>query len=278
MIVATPGILASYKAVDTDAQAFITATGITDNTQKNAINQLVLDLKTYGIWTEMNAIYPFVGGTATAHKFNLKDPRDLDATYRLVFAGGWTHSSTGAKPNGTDAYADTKFSAGAVGMSASSFHMSYYARTAIIGTGSSKVYMGVENSTNPNNNFTVLGWLNSGTQEAGSIAGNNTGSEYSPSPSLTPNTAGFKSIITNGNRNARYYRNGTYQPSQVTQSYNFDNFNIYIAAVNRYNTTQAVFTNVESAFASIGNGLSDTDAANFYTAVQTFQTTLGRQV
>ena len=34
----------------------------------------------------------------------------------------------------------------------------------------------------------------------------------------------------------------------------------------------------ECAFASIGDGLTDTEAANFYTAVQTFQTTLSRNV
>jgi hypothetical protein len=34
----------------------------------------------------------------------------------------------------------------------------------------------------------------------------------------------------------------------------------------------------ECAFASIGDGLTDTEAVNFYTAVQRFQTTLGRQV
>jgi hypothetical protein len=32
------------------------------------------------------------------------------------------------------------------------------------------------------------------------------------------------------------------------------------------------------AFASIGDGLTNTEAANFYTAVQAYQTTLSRQV
>ena len=32
----------------------------------------------------MKAIYPFVGGTATTHKFNLKDPADINAAFRLV--------------------------------------------------------------------------------------------------------------------------------------------------------------------------------------------------
>ena len=71
--------------VDPDAQAFITAASITDPTQQSAINQLVVDLKGYSIWTKMSAIYPMVGGTASSHKFNLKDPRDLDAAFRLVF-------------------------------------------------------------------------------------------------------------------------------------------------------------------------------------------------
>ena len=51
----------------------------------------------------------------------------------------------------------------------------------------------------------------------------------------------------------------------------------------RRNTTIAnpqaeFYTNAECAFASIGDGLSDAEAANFYTAVQAFQTTLNRQV
>ena len=70
---------------DTDAQAFITAAGITDTTQQSAINSLVTNLKGYGIWSKMKAIYPMVGGTANAHKFNLKDSRDLDAAFRLGF-------------------------------------------------------------------------------------------------------------------------------------------------------------------------------------------------
>jgi len=89
---------------DSDAQAFITAAAITDPTQKAAINTLVVDLKGYSIWSKMKAVYPFVGGTSSTHKFNLKDPRDLDAAFRLTFVGGLTHSSTGIKGNGTNGY------------------------------------------------------------------------------------------------------------------------------------------------------------------------------
>ena len=42
--------------------------------------------------------------------------------------------------------------------------------------------------------------------------------------------------------------------------------------------TPSGYTTKQCAFASIGSGLTDTEAANFYTAVQAFQTTLGRNV
>ena len=92
---------------DPDAQAFFTASGLTGATELNAVNQLVLDLKGFGIWTKMLAIYPFVGGTATTHKWNLKNPLDTNAAFRLTFSGGWTHNSLGIKMNNTNTSANT---------------------------------------------------------------------------------------------------------------------------------------------------------------------------
>lgn len=99
--------LDSGASYDSDAQAFFTATGITDATQKTAVNTLVTALKAASIWTKYVAIYPFVGGAATTHKFNLKDPQDTDAAYRLTFSGGWTHNANGVTGNGTTGAART---------------------------------------------------------------------------------------------------------------------------------------------------------------------------
>ena len=88
-------IVDSYKyktsLLDPDAESFLTAAAITDPIISGAINTLVVQMKADNIWTKMKAIYPFVGGTASTHKWNLKDPRDLDAAFRLQFFGGWTH-------------------------------------------------------------------------------------------------------------------------------------------------------------------------------------------
>lgn len=128
------GTFTSYgNASSSEAAAFITATGITDTIQINAIRELVNNLKGFGLWSKIKAVYPMIGGSAITHKYNLKDPRDLDAAFRLVFNGGWIHSSTGAKPNGTTGYADTKLIP-SVQLSLYNAHLSYYSRTQILET------------------------------------------------------------------------------------------------------------------------------------------------
>jgi len=56
---------------DADAVAFINATGITNITIKRAVNGYVIGLKNKGIWGSIVALYPFVGGNATAHRYSL---------------------------------------------------------------------------------------------------------------------------------------------------------------------------------------------------------------
>lgn len=108
IISAITGAQGSGTPSDPDASLFITNAGITDPTQQSAITAMVISFKNAGLWTTAKAIYPYVGGTATTNKYNLKDPRDLDAAYRIVFAGGVTHNSGGVTFNGTSGIGDTK--------------------------------------------------------------------------------------------------------------------------------------------------------------------------
>jgi len=134
MITALNGVIASSIAsfsYDADAQLFFnaeSAAGVTlTTTEKDAVNQWVVDSKAAGIWTKFKAIYPMVGGTATSHKFNLKNPLDTNAAFRLSFIGGGTHSSNGYQPNGINAYANTFCTT--ANMALNSAHHSFYSRT-----------------------------------------------------------------------------------------------------------------------------------------------------
>jgi hypothetical protein len=108
--------------LDASATTFITAAGLTDETQKSAINTLVKDLKRFNLWSKIKAFYPFVGGSATSHKFNLIDPRDTNDAYRLTFSGGWTHDTMGIKGNNSNTVANTNLSLKTVFGSTSSEH------------------------------------------------------------------------------------------------------------------------------------------------------------
>ena len=73
------------------------------------------------------------------------------------------------------------------------------------------------------------------------------------------------------------YKNGVAITTSTNAVVN-DNTTMYIGAAFRAGVGALGYDNRQVAFSSIGDGLTDTEAANFYTAVQTFQTTLGRQV
>ena len=241
---------------DADAQAFITAAAITDATQQTAINNLVVGMKADGIWTKMKAIYPFVGGTATTHKWNLKDPRDLDAAFRLVFNGGWTHSSTGATPNGVNGYADTKLNAG-VELNGTSAHASLYPRTSLTG---GYGIQGDFTSRMDIINFAGVLYSAMGTTGQTSYTGTYAGLIVGSRTSSTSN---------------KLYVGGTLRDTKTNLSTaNFQNSNYWLGACN----VNTFFSSTQTAFASIGDGLTDTEAANLYTRVQAFQTSLSRQV
>jgi hypothetical protein len=265
-------MMAGGQPLDPDALAFLAAAGITDATITLAIDTLVKDIKGYGIWTKLKAIYPFVGGTATTHKFNLKNPADTNAAFRLSFVGGWTHSANGALPNGTNAYANTYFAD--TNFNQYNTHISFYSRTSTAYSG--EFGMGVGGSLGENSQSLYIRRTdNSAAFDSGNSSSNNRISFSTLNTGL-----GFYNGSVTSQNSRKYYKNGIVEAinsNSLTQQ--FSGNNIFIAAYNQYNTGGAVFfSNKQAALASLGESFTDTEAANYYTAVQAFQTTLGRQV
>jgi hypothetical protein len=251
--------------LDPDATAFLNVTGITDPTIKDAVNDLVIDLKSYGIWTKMKAIYPFVGGTATTHKFNLKDSRDLDASFRLAFSGGWTHSSNGALPNGTNGYANTFF-VPSTNLVIGSQHLSVYNRTNNTPSRADSRDIGTEASNQSSFIATrrVDNLFISRMNSSNLVVSNSNASGYF--------------ISTRNVNTLKAFKNNSLLGS-AGQDGNLPVLSIFLANNNILGVPYvAGYSNQQLAFATIGDGLTDTEASNLYTAVQNFQTTLGRQV
>jgi hypothetical protein len=255
---------------DADAQSFfsrvIDAGGTLTSTEQTAINNLVSNMKTFGVWDNMKAIYPMVGASAAACAQNLKS-----SSFTGTFTSGWTFSSNGATPNGTSAYMNTNLNPVTQSLTSANGHLSYYARTAA--TTSDPAEIG--NYTDGTTAFVL--------QSRGTSTENRFFFSFALrafQTVLTGATGFLLGSSTGGNTRRDIYRNGTSVGNNTStdNAVSLGNYPLFLGAGNINNTSVASYSNAQCAFASIGEGLSATNASNFYNVVQAFQTTLGRQV
>jgi hypothetical protein len=252
------GLIGSVGVYDIDAQDFFTrvtnAGGTLSAAEIVAVNQLVLDMKANGTWTPMKAIYPMVGASAAACAQNLKS-----SSFTGVFSGSWTYASTGVLPNGTNTIMTTGIIP-STDLQQNSLHMSYYSRTNLAtpsfrmdmgSTGSPALYLSCHY-----NGQGLWTNINGATQ---SVASNT-------------NSLGHFIATRTSATALKAYQNTTTLLSATTASLAPTTAQIRLGVVGGDYSVR------ECALASIGDGLTDTQANNFYTCVQTFQTTLSRQV
>lgn len=252
--IANPFVL--FGGDDADALAFITATGITDTTQKDAIKTLVAAIKSAGIWTKMYAIYPLVGGAIGSHKYNLKDPRDLNAAYRLTASGSITHDANGVTGGG--GYLDTNLNGSTV-LSKTNMSFGFYCRT-----NSDELFSDMGTSSGGGHcefltRFSNTTYLDMPTEtDRITIANSN-------SSGLFCGTLGASS--------RSIYRNGSSIKDQASAAgTDFENATICLL------TGEGRTSSRNLAFGFIGQYLTSGEVSAYYTAVQAYQTSLSRQV
>lgn len=259
---ASNSVIPSAGGVDPDVSAFLAATAITNPTITGAVTTLVASLKSAGLWTKLRAIYPMVGGSAAAHKWNLRDARDLDAAFRLTFAGTWTHSATGALPGG--GYADTHFVCNAQ-FTTSSGSLGLYSRT----------------NNNAGLSYDMGASDGADTQAVIVIPRYSTNRFYGCFGTLAypsqASTDGRGLFVTNRNGvvNTDQIKNGV--GVAVPDAVSLPAYSVYLGSSNK-GGTQAYPGAKEIAFAFMGDGLTSGESADLYTAVQAFQTALSRNV
>ena len=259
--------VSDINIIDGDAAAFFarvtTAGGSLNATEQSAINTLVKQLKTDGIWNKTKAIYPMVGASAAACKQNLKS-----SSFTGTFAGAWTFSANGASPNGSNAYMDTGLNANTE-LSASTNNITIYSRTNnATNTFDYSAYTGVTSGVYINTR-----WSDSNLYAVSAL-------ESSPGLIIVSNTnsTGFYQINRTSTTVFKVFRNSsTLATNTGTSTGTMPNLNIYLSVYNN-NGVLSGYSSRQLAFSSIGEGLTDAEASNFYTAVQAFQTSLSRQV
>lgn len=246
-------------AVDPDAQAFITAASITDPTQQSAVNQLVVDLKAASLWSKGSVILPYVGGNATAHRVNLKT-----ATNGIAFSGGVTHNSNGVTYNGTTGYGSVSFNTTA----GNQYNRSMFQYVRSQSTLDASSWQGAFNGTN------AFGFQNTSqsTYRLLSVGLNNLAS-----PNVSINY-GLLGVTVTANNSSKAYNGSTVKTTNTSPNATPNsNEACYSGALNN-SGSPILYSGSNVAFEFYGDGLSDSDVTALNTAVNTFQTTLGRNV
>jgi len=250
---------AGGASFDADAQAFFdrvtTAGGTLSTTEKNATNQLVLDMKTAGIWSSMKAIYPMVGASAAACAQNLKS-----SSFTGTFSSGWTFAASGATPNGTSAFLNSGLNASS---NLSITSLSFGGYTSSTANRATDSYHGASPPAYLMHSFKSYNVCEFYRPLGGALQ-------------ILGGTVGMvqaNQLLTS----SKIYRNNTTGASGTITIASLPNQNMYIGGINS-NGTAAFFDNHLISYYYYADGFTDTQASDHYTAVQAFQTTLSRNV
>ncbi len=246
-------------AYDVNAQIFIDSSGITDPSQKTAISNFCVQLKDSSLWTKFIAIYPMVGGSANTTKWNLKDPRDLDAAYRLTFYGSPVFAPTGILFPSVNEFADTHLPDSAISPTTDA-SISYYSRTQNTISGYD---MGCTDGLTPYNELSIY-----------SDAADNSEWFGFSQQIFSPNTTGLF-MLSSSVSDVTRYRNGTIISTKgVPPSTIYTNLTFFLGK-SRISSHSG---QKECGLATIGKGLNDAQSQTFYNIVQNFEKALNRQM
>jgi hypothetical protein len=265
---ATSNQIAQILTVRTSS--FLTASAISDATIRGGLNTFDVGLISNGLDTKMKALYPFVGGTASTHKFNFMNAADTNAAFRLLFVGTWVHDSTGILSNGSNAYANTYFTPVTQFTSRNSLSIIANISGGTLGGGTSP--------------YTIAGG-------SGSFANDETGHFFRATTKLSifvgesnnilvatnSTTTGYSA--TNSLAGATSYVLGTSVIASGTVSANgsLGTFPLFISAINQGGTPFFVsYQSVKYNNISFGDGLTLTEHNNYRTLINAFNTSIGR--
>ena len=249
---------------DIDALVFFRAVPLGNYKHRYALNRLVVGLKRTGLWPLLRVIYPMIGGTENAHKYNLKNPVDSNLAYRLQFFNAPGHNDYGVAGTGTTQYAET-FLNPFTNFAQHSAHMCYYTRTNSLTAGQN--VMGTFPIPAGNRGFS-LNLSGSG----GSFIG------HSNTNVLVTNSTSRGCWVASrtANNDNRLYTNGVQRGLvTVVNTETLPNDTAYLGA--RHDPTGPLFfSSHQCAFASMGAGLNPAQVVALSQLVQQYQTLLGR--
>lgn len=229
-----------------------------------AIDYLVRELKAINIWSKIAALYPFVGGTAESHSYNLINPLQFQITWN----GTVTHDANGIKGDGATGYGNTGLNATL--LSPTSRHLSVYVSSDDISVTNPRYEIGANSGTIHTLDGIVARYPAVGGDSR--YFANDSGS--SANVNFTKGLIvgvknGTTAIITNQNKETN-----SYGPVAGSSQSNAN----YLLLARSLGTGVDRYSSNRICFASIGNYLTQNETNTLIDIVQRYQTLLGRAI
>jgi len=257
------------NVIDTSALGkFIKATGIVDTKLKANLDSLITRARRHGWWDLCNVIYPLAGGTQGSCKYNLKDPRDADAAFRLSFIGGtWIFTFIAANPGATG-YGYTYFNPSTQIADPNSCHLSVYSMDDVPGGADNADIGAYDDSAH-------LGFYLS-TRDTYPDSSGKPLAEISKSvfQGTSQNGAGFfLTTKTSASNASLYWGSSLVGQDSTAGSGNLPNLDLFICNQNFTGSAEpydAGFSQRGFAFITIGSGINNTIEALMYLDISDF--------
>jgi hypothetical protein len=259
----TPTPTASSIPFDADAALYLEAVLLTGGTLNatisGATDTLFKDLKTYGIYNKILAMWPFLGAIANSTRYNAVNLSE----YTMGWNGAPSFSVSGVSGNGINAYGNSNLSNQI--LSGNSFHV-LCAQNAASGGGGDHNYgtTGVDPriqlQDNNAGNFTWRG-----------------GPNISQAVSNSGNTTGITIQTRDGSNTTNLYYETSLIDSIIGSYTSGADRNLYFMALNVSNAPLGgSYSSGRFSFFGIGLGLTPSEVVDYVNIVNTFNTTLGR--
>ena len=248
--------------LDGDTIRFINASGLTGQNNIFAIDTLVKELKYANLWNRYQIIYPFVGTTSTLQKWNLKNPQNTNAAYRIVFNNGGTFDENGYTSDGVNDWANTYLAGNAIGSSQNNFSISYYIKNAIFDSG-------FDTGTRFDTNWLSMNFATSSTGLAVARAWNNTATTMAHS-----HTTGLMTLSRASSANFLMAVNNT-STTGVQTSTGRPSQSLVFGAYNDFGTI-GQFQNRNFQFYAVGTSITLAEHTTLWNIVAEYQANLNR--
>jgi hypothetical protein len=261
-------VLQINQGLDQNVRNFALAANISDSTIINSLDTLVSELKSNNLWNKFYALYPLVGGTADSCKWNLIST----ASFTVNYTGSFNFTSTGLSGSGITSNINTTFTPSVNSADwATNNSFGVYVNTNVSGG----IDMGAE-SPFPASPAAADTYLSS--RYSGDVALFFNSSSLSVA-STDSRGFWFGCVSGSSGTNMNLYKNGTSIASKSSPTTYTITRALYFTANNPESGPNANDrTRRQYSLSFIARAFNSTEASTLYNIIQSFQTSLGRNV